>query len=118
MVDAATRGTPLIEKTTIAREMQRQGFRIPLLIGEDGIHGHSFWKDANIFPTQLAMAASWSPDLLERVGRVDEAREWMRKAAVSDIDGVTDAEERVEEAEGLAFSEEELEDEPDTSEVD
>ena len=43
---------------------------IPLLIGEDGIHGHSFWKDANIFPTQLAMAASWNPDLLERVGRV------------------------------------------------
>ncbi len=29
---------------------------IPLLIGEDGIHGHSFWKGANIFPTQLAMA--------------------------------------------------------------
>jgi beta-glucosidase len=43
---------------------------IPLLIGEDGIHGHSFWKGANIFPTQLAMAASWSPQLLERVGRV------------------------------------------------
>ncbi len=43
---------------------------IPLLIGEDGIHGHSFWKDANIFPTQLALAASWSPELLERVGRV------------------------------------------------
>ncbi|HXB56014.1 MAG TPA: glycoside hydrolase family 3 N-terminal domain-containing protein [Vicinamibacteria bacterium] len=43
---------------------------IPLLVGEDGIHGHSFWKDANIFPTQLAMAASWSPDLLERMGRV------------------------------------------------
>ena len=43
---------------------------IPLLIGEDGIHGHSFWKGANIFPTQLAMAASWSPELLERMGRV------------------------------------------------
>jgi beta-glucosidase len=43
---------------------------IPLLIGEDGIHGHSFWKDANIFPTQLAMAASWNPELLERMGRV------------------------------------------------
>ena len=43
---------------------------IPLLIGEDGIHGHSFWKGANIFPTQLAMAASWNTDLLERVGRV------------------------------------------------
>ncbi|MFZ5880783.1 MAG: glycoside hydrolase family 3 N-terminal domain-containing protein [Chloroflexota bacterium] len=43
---------------------------IPLLIGEDGIHGHSFWKGATIFPTQLALAASWNPALLEQVGRV------------------------------------------------
>jgi beta-glucosidase len=43
---------------------------IPLLVGEDGIHGHSFWKGATIFPTQLALAASWNPELLERVGRV------------------------------------------------
>jgi hypothetical protein len=35
----------------------------------------------------------------------------MRKAASSDIDGVTDAEERVEEEAGLSFSEEELDDE-------
>ncbi len=48
----------------------RNRLGIPLLIGEDGIHGHSFWKDANIFPTQLAMAASWNPELLERMGRV------------------------------------------------
>lgn len=43
---------------------------IPLLVGEDGIHGHSFWKGSTIFPTQLAMAASWNPELLEQVGRV------------------------------------------------
>ena len=43
---------------------------IPLLIGEDAIHGHSFWKGATIFPTQLAMACSWNPELLEKVGRV------------------------------------------------
>ncbi len=43
---------------------------IPLLIGEDGIHGHSFWKGATIFPTQLALAASWNPELIEKVGRV------------------------------------------------
>jgi len=43
---------------------------IPLLIGEDAIHGHSFWKGSTIFPTQLALAASWNPDLLEQVGRV------------------------------------------------
>jgi beta-glucosidase len=43
---------------------------IPLLIGEDAIHGHSFWPGATIFPTQLALACSWNPELLERVGRV------------------------------------------------
>ena len=43
---------------------------IPLLVGEDGIHGHSFWKGSTIFPTQLGMASSWNPELLEQVGRV------------------------------------------------
>ena len=54
-------------------------------------------------------------DLLERAGRFDESREWMRKAASSDIDGVTDAEERVEEEAGLAFTEEEFEPDPSDS---
>ena len=43
---------------------------IPLIIGEDAIHGHSFWKGATIFPSQLAMAASWNPALLEQAARV------------------------------------------------
>ena len=43
---------------------------IPLLIGEDGIHGHSFHPGATIFPTQLAMACSWDADLLEAAARV------------------------------------------------
>lgn len=47
----------------------RSRLGIPLLIAEDCIHGHSFWKGATIFPTQLAMACSWNPDLLARVAR-------------------------------------------------
>jgi len=43
--------------------------RIPLIVGEDAIHGHSFWIGATIFPTQLGMAASWDPELIERVAR-------------------------------------------------
>jgi len=43
---------------------------IPLLFGIDAIHGHSFWPEATIFPTQLAMACSWNEDLIERVGRI------------------------------------------------
>ncbi|WP_158866087.1 glycoside hydrolase family 3 N-terminal domain-containing protein [Leifsonia sp. AG29] len=43
--------------------------RIPLLVGEDCIHGHSFWPGATIYPTQLGLAASWDADLVERVAR-------------------------------------------------
>lgn len=43
---------------------------IPLLVGEDGIHGHSFHPGATIFPTQLALACSWDRELLEEVARV------------------------------------------------
>jgi beta-glucosidase len=43
--------------------------RIPLIVGEDAIHGHSFWVGATIFPTQLGLAASWNPELIERVAR-------------------------------------------------
>jgi beta-glucosidase len=43
---------------------------IPLLTGEDCIHGHSFWPGATIFPSQLGMACSWDPGLVERMARV------------------------------------------------
>ncbi|MFT3829358.1 MAG: glycoside hydrolase family 3 N-terminal domain-containing protein [Opitutaceae bacterium] len=59
------------EKINRAQDLAAQNrLGIPLLVGEDGIHGHSFWKGATIFPTQLALATSWSPELLEQVGRV------------------------------------------------
>ncbi|BCW42461.1 glycosyl hydrolase [Arthrobacter sp. StoSoilB3] len=40
--------------------------QIPLLMADDCIHGHSFWPGATIFPTQLGMACTWDPDLIER----------------------------------------------------
>ncbi|MEA5116699.1 MAG: glycoside hydrolase family 3 N-terminal domain-containing protein [Propionicimonas sp.] len=49
--------------------VQRTRLRIPLLVADDCIHGHSFWGGATIFPTQLGMAASWDADLLARVAR-------------------------------------------------
>ncbi|GHH33667.1 exo-beta-d-1,3/1,6-glucosidase [Lentzea cavernae] len=48
----------------------RTRLRVPLLIAEDCIHGHSFYEGATIFPTQLGMAASWDPELVEQVARV------------------------------------------------
>ena len=47
-----------------------QRLAIPLLVAEDGIHGHSFWPGATIFGTQLAMAGSWDPALIEKAARV------------------------------------------------
>ncbi|MGW1812190.1 exo-beta-d-1,3/1,6-glucosidase [Streptomyces sp. NPDC002125] len=48
---------------------ERTRLRIPLLVAEDCIHGHSFWEGATIYPTQLGLAASWDPELVERVAR-------------------------------------------------
>ncbi|WDZ82953.1 glycoside hydrolase family 3 N-terminal domain-containing protein [Micromonospora cathayae] len=47
----------------------RTRLRIPLLVAEDCIHGHSFFAGATIYPTQLGMAATWDPALVERVAR-------------------------------------------------
>lgn len=47
----------------------RSRLRIPLLVAEDCIHGHSFWHGATIYPTQLGLAATWDPELVERVAR-------------------------------------------------
>jgi beta-glucosidase len=54
---------------------------IPVLLADDGIHGHSFWAGATIFPTQLALSCSWDPELLTEVARVT-ARE-MRVTGVA-----------------------------------
>lgn len=45
-------------------------------------------------------------ELLSQAGRDREAVEWLARAADSDIDGVTDAAERLEELTGLVFMEE------------
>jgi beta-glucosidase len=59
------------ERVLRAHELTAQTrLRIPLLVGEDCIHGHSFWEGATIFPTQLGMAASWDAELVEKVARV------------------------------------------------
>ena len=47
----------------------RTRLRIPLVVGEDCIHGHSFCEGATIFPTQLGMAATWDAGLVERAAR-------------------------------------------------
>lgn len=43
---------------------------IPVIFGIDAIHGHAIHNGATVFPTQLALASSWNPELAEKVGRV------------------------------------------------
>ncbi|MFJ5985726.1 glycoside hydrolase family 3 N-terminal domain-containing protein [Lentzea sp. NPDC092896] len=59
------------ERVLRAQDLTTQTrLRVPLLIAEDCIHGHSFYEGSTIFPTQLGMAASWDPELVEQVARV------------------------------------------------
>ncbi|MBG0566268.1 exo-beta-d-1,3/1,6-glucosidase [Actinoplanes aureus] len=53
-----------------AELVARTRLRIPLITAEDCIHGHGFWPGATVFPTQLAMAATWDPELVEKVARI------------------------------------------------
>ncbi|MGI5239005.1 glycoside hydrolase family 3 N-terminal domain-containing protein [Dactylosporangium sp. CA-139066] len=50
--------------------VEQTRLRIPLLMADDCIHGHAFWPGATVFPTQLGMACTWDPELVERAARV------------------------------------------------
>lgn len=49
------------------RSINRHG--IPVLYGIDAIHGANYTLGATLFPQQLAQAASWNPELVERINR-------------------------------------------------
>lgn len=42
---------------------------IPLVIGDDCVHGYSFWPGATIFPEQLGMATTWDSEKVQAAGR-------------------------------------------------
>ncbi|KAH0792380.1 glycosyl hydrolase [Histomonas meleagridis] len=54
---------------------------IPILVGIDAIHGHSFWSGATIFPTQLGIAQSWDKELIEKMGEITASE--MRYTGIS-----------------------------------
>lgn len=57
-----------------ARELQETArntrLGIPVLFGIDAIHGHGLNNHATIFPTQLALACTWSRTIAQEVGNV------------------------------------------------
>ena len=48
----------------------RTRLRIPLLLGIDAIHGHTFIQSSTVFPTQLGYSTSWDPDLSYQIGNI------------------------------------------------
>jgi beta-glucosidase len=57
-----------------ARRVQRLATEnrlgIPVIFGIDAIHGHAIHNGATVFPSQLALASSWNPELVEKMGEV------------------------------------------------
>ena len=58
-----------------AREIQKTALEesrlgIPVIFGIDAIHGHGLNDHATIFPTQLAAACSWNPEVARIMGEV------------------------------------------------
>jgi beta-glucosidase len=48
--------------------VERSRLKIPLLVTLDCVNGHSFQRGSTTFPIQLALAATWNPDLVHEVG--------------------------------------------------
>ncbi|WP_195499439.1 glycoside hydrolase family 3 N-terminal domain-containing protein [Alistipes timonensis] len=48
---------------------QKSRLQIPLLIGIDAIHGNGLYSGATIYPTSIGQAATFDPDLVERLCR-------------------------------------------------
>ena len=57
-----------------ARELQAAAresrLGIPVIFGIDAIHGHGLNEHATIFPSQLAVACSWNPEIAREMGEV------------------------------------------------
>ena len=56
--------------TSIEDEADKTRLKIPVLYGIDSIHGANYVIGAELFPQPLAIAATWDPELAERVGAV------------------------------------------------
>ena len=55
---------------TIQRAAQRRRLQIPVLYGIDAVHGHNYLVGATLFPQNLAMAATWDPELVRRANEI------------------------------------------------
>lgn len=52
--------------TTVQRVAARKRTKIPVLYGIDAVHGQHYMTTATVFPQNIAMAATWNPELVRR----------------------------------------------------
>ncbi len=57
------------EADEVRAAAKKTRMQIPPIFGIDAIHGHSLLNGAVIFPTQLAAACSWNPELVKKMGK-------------------------------------------------
>ena len=56
--------------TTVQRFAQRKRLKIPVIYGIDAVHGHNYMVGSTIFPHNIALAATWNPDLVRRANEI------------------------------------------------
>ncbi len=56
--------------TTIQDAARRKRLPIPVLYGIDAVHGHNYLQGGTLFPQNIAMAATWNPDLVRRANEI------------------------------------------------
>jgi len=56
--------------TTVQRVARRKRLRIPVLYGIDAVHGHHYMTAGTIFPHNIALAATFDPELVRRASQI------------------------------------------------
>jgi len=56
--------------SAVQRVAQRKRLKIPVIYGIDAVHGFHYMVGGTIFPQNLAMAATWNPELVRRSNEI------------------------------------------------
>ena len=56
--------------TTVQTKAVSEGSKIPVIYGIDAIHGANYTIGATLFPQQIALAATWNPELVEEAASI------------------------------------------------
>lgn len=58
----------LDETVALQKLAQQSRLKIPLLIGVDAVHGNALHKGCTVYPTNITLASTFNPELMETIG--------------------------------------------------